>query len=181
MTPSTRLYFAYGINMNITQLRGKCSRPVVLGIARLRGYRLAYYEHTTVWDGGMETIVPDEQAEVWGVLYQVDTADWEELDRWEDARMDGTGAYFHYPVEVLDEKQAAVAATVYLKARWGQQAVPGREYMALVIDGAQSHGLPDAYIQKLRELVTKPAAYPVPRRPSASRFVCGDAGCSGCS
>ena len=179
MAMSSRLYFAYGLNMNRTEFERKCSRSVALKAARLPGYRLAYYEYTPVWDGGMETIVPDETAEIWGVLYQVDEADWEELDRSEDARMDGTGAYFHYPVEVVDETQTAIAALVYLKARWGQTAVPGQEYMNLVIEGAKNHGLPEVYVQKLRNIETKQAAYPVPRRPAASRFACGDS-CDGC-
>jgi gamma-glutamylcyclotransferase (GGCT)/AIG2-like uncharacterized protein YtfP len=179
-TGQSRLYFAYGLNMNETQLRLKCSQPRAISIARLPGYRLGFYEHSVVWDGAMETIVPAPRAEVWGVLYQMEAWDWEQLDRHEDARLDGTGAYFHYPVEVMDEQGSVMEATVYLKSRWGTAAPPGKEYLEVMLQGAEAQGLPEDYIAYLRNIATKPASYPVPRRPSVTKTICGG-GCSGCS
>lgn len=178
-TDCNRLYFAYGLNLDLATIKQKCSKPQVLGVARLAGYRLAFFEHTSVWDGAMETIVPEEGAQVWGVLYSLNLFDWEELDNHEDARMDGTGAYFHYPVTVETQEGTLLDATVYLKARWGQSNHPSSEYMAVVCKAAREQGLPDSYIDFLERIETKPAAYVVPKRPGRIMQAAGD--CSGCS
>ncbi|QJW48628.1 gamma-glutamylcyclotransferase [bacterium BFN5] len=179
-TTKSWYYFAYGLNMNLAEMRRKCNKAKVVGTARLSDYKLAFYEHTVVWDGAMETIIPEPGAEVWGVLYELNAYEWEELDSFEDVRMDGTGAYFGYPVEVLFAGATLTPANVYLKARWGLTGLPSAEYMGTLIQGAIEQGLPEHYIHFLKGLDTKPAAYAVPKRPSGSKLVMsGD--CSGCS
>ncbi len=173
-------YFAYGFNLNLTEMRKKCPEAKVVGIGYVKGYRLAFFEHAVVWDSAMETLFPDPAAEVWGVLYELDQFEWETLDCFEDARMDGTGAYFHYPVTVTGVSHKLTTANVYLKARWGADGLPSTEYMQVILAGARQQGLPEEYIKQLQSLKTKPAAYPVPKRPSGSRFPVGGGECSGC-
>jgi len=175
-----RLYFAYGSNLSLEQIGQKCSNPRVLGIARLAAHKIGFYGYSAVWDGAVETVVPDEQSEVWGVLYQLEASDWERLDNCEDARADGTGAYFHYPVEVLDEQQTIREATIYKKDRLGQPQHPSTEYLSVIIQGAKEQGLPESYVAALQSIAVKPASYAVPRRPAASR-VGAISGCDGCS
>jgi len=174
------LYFAYGFNLNLMQMRQKCSRARVAGIARLPGYKLGFYEHTVVWDGAMETLIPDGQSQVWGVLYSLNASEWEELDSYEDARVDGSGAYFHFPVEVIDVDRSAKQAMVFLKARLGKPELPSTEYMAVLLQGAQDQGLPAEYIAQLQHIESKPASYPVPKRPSSNRVSMAVGDCSGC-
>ncbi len=171
-------YFAYGLNMNAAEMQRKCPRAKIVGIACLHDYRLAFYEHSVVWDSAMETVVPDPGSVVWGVLYELNAGQWEELDNAEDARMDGSGAYFHYPVTVEITGQGPQEATVYLKARWGSSGWPSTEYMDAVIQGAMDQGLPESYIRQLESIDTKPALYAVPKRPKGHPVFTG--GCSGC-
>lgn len=175
----TRLYFAYGSNLNLSLMRQKCAKSRVLGIARLADHRIGFYGYSVTWDGAVETVVPDPQSEVWGVLYQLESFDWERLDNCEDVRADGTGEYFHYPVEVVDAQQQVYEASIYKKARLGTAETPTEEYLALIIQGAQEQGLPDAYIKSLQQISTQPASYDVPRRPVYGR-VGLQGGCSGC-
>lgn len=179
-TVKSWLYFSYGFNMNLTEMRKKCPKAKVVGVGCVAGYRLAFFEHSVVWDSAMETIFPDPAAETWGVLYELNQSEWEELDCFEDVRMDGTGAYFHYPVEVIDAGRQPKAANVYLKARWGTGGLPSAEYMNVVIAGAREQGLPEDYIQHLQSLETRPAAYAVPKRPSGSSFLVSSGDCNGC-
>lgn len=174
------LYFAYGFNLNLMQMRQKCPKAAVAGIARLPGYKIGFYEHTVVWDGAMETIIPDLQSQVWGVLYALSASEWEELDSHEDARADGSGAYFHYPVEVIAADGAVRQAMVFLKARLGNPELPGTEYMNILLQGAEEQGLPAEYITHLRQIKSKPAAYAVPKRPSSGRILITTGDCSGC-
>lgn len=172
------LYFAYGLNLNPVQMRLKCSDFQIVGAARLPGYRMSFFEYSSVWDGAMETLVPDEQAQVWGVLYRLTDYSWDELDNCEDSRLDGTGAYFRYPVEVYGTDGINRLAMMYLKSRWGKAAPASSEYMAQVLAGAAAQGLPADYVEKLRSIETQPASYPVPRRPAYERR--GGIGCEGC-
>lgn len=174
------LYFAYGFNINLTRMRQKCPKAKVAGIGRVDGYRLAFYEHSVVWDSAMETIVPDPESAVWGVVYELNEFEWEDLDGYEDARMDGTGAYFHYPVEVVVDGQAVSKANVYLKARWGEGGLPSDEYLAVMISGAREQGLPEDYIRQLEQQASRPAAYPVPKRPGGGGKYLFSGDCSGC-
>lgn len=176
----TRLYFAYGFNLKLESMLQKCHNPIVLGIARLANHRIDFYEHSVIWDGAVETVVPDTEAEVWGVLYQLEAYAWEQLDNCEDARLDGTGEYFHYPVEVLDEQQTVREASIYKKARLGEEKLPSTEYLAIILQGAKEQGLPETYIETLKNIPTKPASYVVPRLRKQSKVEISD-GCDGCS
>ncbi len=179
-TNQTRLYFAYGFNLNVKQMNEKCTKPRVLGIARLAGHKIGFYEYSVIWDGAVETVVPDEQSEVWGVLYQLEVYAWDQLDNCEDARLDGTGEYFHYPVEVLDEQNNLREASIYKKARLGPPKEPSTEYLEIIIQGAKEQGLPQDYIASLENIASKPASYPVPKQRKQNNQSPA-VGCDGCS
>lgn len=177
-TNQIRLYFAYGFNLNLQKMGQKLAKPRVVGIARLAKHKIGFYGHSTIWDGAVETVVPDSEAEVWGVLYQLDAYEWDQLDNFEDARMDGTGEYFHYPVEVFDEQKMPKEAAIYKKARLGEPLPPSTEYLNILIQGAKEQGLPERYIANLQGITSKPASYPVPRQVKQDRKFSG--GCDGC-
>ncbi|BBB90155.1 MAG TPA: gamma-glutamylcyclotransferase [Methylomusa anaerophila] len=172
------LYFAYGSNLNPAQMRQRCPRHRVVGIARLPGYRLGFYGHSTKWDGGVETIIPQPQSEVWGVLYQLDAFEWRQLDSYQDAKDNGRGEYFHFPVEVMDEEQSVRTAITYKKDMLDKAERPSTEYLGIIVQGAQEHGLPANYVAELRHIPTRPALYAVPRKQGPDRM--SDGGCSGC-
>lgn len=176
----TRLYFAYGFNLKLESMLQKCHNPIVLGRAKLANHKVSFHGQSVMWDGAVETVVPDEQNEVWGVLYKLGAYAWDQLDNCEDARLDGTGEYFHYPVEVIDEQGAVRQASIYKKARLGEWESPSTEYLAVILQGAKEQGLPEQYIETLSGIQTKPASYVVPRLRKQSKVEHSD-GCDGCS
>lgn len=155
-------YFAYGSNMNLAQMKQRCLNPKVLGIARLPGYRVEFYGYSGIWDGAQETVVPDLQSEVWGVLYELQFFDCESLDGHHDVRIDGTGPYFHYPVDVIDREQGTIDAMIYKKNILQETKFPSTEYLNFIVQGAKEQGLPEEYITLLQTKKTQPASYPVP-------------------
>jgi len=173
-------YFAYGSNMNLEQMKKRCSSPKVLGNARLTGYKLGFYGYSGIWDGAQETVVPDLEGEVWGVLYELQFFDCEQLDGYQDVRFDGTGPYFHYPVEVIDEEQGTFDAMIYKKNILQEAMLPSTEYLNFIVQGATTQGLPPEYIKKMQIMKTKPASYPVPlmqkSKLSYMNVNCGDCG-----
>lgn len=174
-----RLYFAYGSNLNLEQMRVRCPKHQVIGPARLPGYRLGFYGYSMNWDGAVATIIAEAGAEVWGVLYQLNIGDWGQLDRFENVKDDGTGDYFHMPVEVINQQGELQEATAYVKATLGTTVCPSTEYLQTILQGMESHQLPETYVAGLRSLETKPAGYAVPRRKNLDGPVgnaCGDCG-----
>ena len=173
-------YFAYGSNMNLLQMKERCSAPKIIGIARLPGYRVDFFGESAIWDGAQETVVPDPASEVWGVLYELTFFDCEQLDMYQDVRFDGTGPYFHYPVDVIDIEEKIFDVRIYKKDKLGEVMLPSTDYLNFIIQGAREQGLPEEYMEVLQNRMTKPASYPVPLvRKSKYSYMnvnCGDCG-----
>jgi len=161
--PEKLYFFAYGANMNPQQMHQRCRDFKVVTIARLPCYRIGFFGHSKIWDGAQATIVRDPLHEVWGVVYELSDMDLERLDAWQDVRMDGTGPYFHYPVRVAGNDGRIYTTLFYEKTIQGEPQKPSQPYLDFIVTGAEAHRLPDAYIQALKGVSTKPASYQVPR------------------
>ncbi|MDR3724343.1 MAG: gamma-glutamylcyclotransferase [Terracidiphilus sp.] len=172
------LFFAYGANMNLAHLRQRCSHPVRVAVACLQNYRIGFYGHSEIWDGAMETAIEAEGSQLWGVLYALSGSDWDQIDQWQDARFDGAGRYFHYPIQAMDAHGKRYDARLYKKDVLYAPQLPSNSYMELILDGARQNQLPPAYIDSLSAIPTIPAHYAVPMRsgytPSAT------ASCASC-
>ena len=179
MTQSVFYYFAYGSNMNMVQMKQRCSGSKVLGIASLPGYRVEFYGNSAIWDGAQETVIRDPQSEVWGVLYELQAYDWEALDGYQDARSNGMGEYFHYPVEVIDSEQRALTVIMYKKNILNEPKLPSAEYLDFIVQGAKEQGLPVEYLTLLQNRKTKPASYAVPKG-GAIKLSWASSTCSDC-
>jgi len=176
----SQLYFAYGPDMNPQVLKTRGGRPEAVAIARLADYRLAFFGHTGIWDSGLETVVPDPGGEVWGVLYQMGALDWDRLDNWMDARLDGGGQYFHYPVQVSDLSGQQHWVRMYKKDIQRKATLPSEDYLALAIGGAGQQGLPPHYVERLQSMPCHVPSYPVPRAGNPNRSVYVPADCGTC-
>jgi hypothetical protein len=174
------LYFAYGSNMNLAQINSRCSRPVVISTACLKNHRLVFCGHSDVWDGGIETVEPASDEDVWGVLFSLSNMNWERLDLWQDARMDGGGQYFHIPAVVTDREGHEHYVRLYKKDVQKEPTNPSHEYLDFIVQGAVENGLPRSYIDALKIQKTYPALYPVPMRGSTNLGQTAGISCSDC-
>lgn len=73
-----RLYFAYGSNINLDQMRFRCPDAVPVMPVTLQGYELAFRGHA-----GVATILPKEGASVHGLLWDLTPQCEQSLDRYE--------------------------------------------------------------------------------------------------
>jgi hypothetical protein len=178
--PSELLYFAYGSNMNAEQIATRCVKPRKIAAARLPRHTLAFFGNSKTWDGGQETVVPSSGHDVWGVVYQLSSLDSDRLDVWQDARIDGTGAYFHYPAHVLDREGRRHTVLFYKKDMLGESHRPSREYLDFIIRSAEQRELPLEYIAELRRIAATPASFPVPKHRNFGRELLVDVCCSQC-
>jgi len=144
-----QLYFAYASNMEPRRFRRLCPGGTVVGPARLPGRRLAFSRYSRQRRGGSSDIVPDAEAEVWGVLYEVSDADLETLDRSEDV----PAAYRRQTVVVEDAEGRERQAVTYVANRTGD-FLPHRDYLRLIVQGAEARGLPREWIRHLESTKT---------------------------
>lgn len=165
----TNFYFAYGADMSPRVLRDRGVRAEAIAIAQLCDFELAFFGHSWVWDSGQETLVERHGASVWGVLYQLTSLDWERLDDWMGARLDGAGAYFHYPSIVRTPSGEPHHVRFYKKDILRQPTLPSDAYLAQLIEGARYHCLPSGYIAQLEQLPVHKADPTVPRSGNARR------------
>jgi len=165
----TDLYFAYGADMDLPTLKSRAGEAEVVGIARLVGYRLAFFGHNPIWDSGLETIVTDPAAETWGVLYRLRPAEWERLDTCLGATLEGTGTYFHYPVEVATPQGEQYLVRTYRKSSHAQPSLPSSEYLAHLTASATAQGLPSDYRNAMQALPSIPAKCSVPKKDPTER------------
>jgi len=142
------LYFAYGSNMESTQMQSRCPGYIVLGAARLTNYTLVFTRWSRSWNSGTADILPDRGKETWGVLYDLSLDDLRRVDRFADY----PNSYLRHDL-VVELDGSALAATTYVAVRQGVFA-PSRAYLGKMIEGATGHNLPESYIACLRAITT---------------------------
>ena len=70
-----KLYFAYGANLDITNMQWRCPDAVAIQPFHLEDYRLAF--------SGVATVLPEEHSRVPGALWAISEADERALDQFE--------------------------------------------------------------------------------------------------
>lgn len=172
------LQFFYGAHLNPRQLAECGPRSRLLGTVCLDDYALDFFGYAMKWDGGEESLVPRTGARTWGILYELSGRDAERLDNAQCVKLDGTGDYFHIPVEVVDGRGHVLQALTYLRNRNGEPQQPSREYLDYIVAGAREHGLPADYVERLAALPGKPASYRVPRENTLRQIFSIESACN---
>lgn len=141
------LYFAFGSNLSVAQMRVRCPGSEPAGPALLRGRDLGFsYRSQNFPPGGAADVVESEDGGVWGALYRLTAPDLEALDRFEFV---GDGGYRRITVEVEQEDERLPALCYEVVDRLGFELAPIPEYRRLMIEGAREHGLPQVWIDSL--------------------------------
>ncbi|WP_419806345.1 gamma-glutamylcyclotransferase family protein [Terriglobus sp.] len=142
----TSFVFAYGSNMCSGRFRAYNMTPLGSGrAAMLDGYVLRFNKQNT--DGsGKATIFQSPGNPLWGVLYEVPTADVSMLDG-------GEQGYGREIAIVLVEDQP-VTAWLYIAKRpvTTTRLHPYSWYKRLIVEGAREHTLPPDYIARLEAI-----------------------------
>ena len=166
-------YFAYGSNMQAATLRGRrgitWSRAIP---ARIAGWRFVC-DKPPLFPSMAESyanLVPDEGAETYGVLFELDADDLAHVELTEGVLI---GNYRRVDVvaEPLGKGASVAAATLVTDAR-DPALAPSERYRALLVDGAREHGLPADWIAFLEGLPARPESDEAARlRPLLDRVM----------
>ncbi len=140
--------FAYGSNMYTKQMRDRVSSAKPLGRAKLLNKRLVCNKRSDDCSGkaNLEKAAGDT---VWGVLYEMDSAELNKLDAYEKC-------YVRISLDVVDDNGSFVKAYVYVSSVLTDDARPYDSYKDLMIMGACEHHLPSFYVKRLKQIEPKP-------------------------
>lgn len=136
-------YFAYGSNMNLEQMAFRCPGATVVGAAQLPSHRIRFVNDAGGFDGGVATIVADDDAEVWGVVWEISGEHLKALDEWEAYPV----AYDRFDTAVFTPEP--MTAIVY-QATMLREEPPAERYLGGIVRGAVANGLPQEYVERLR-------------------------------
>ncbi len=143
-------YFAYGSNLFVDQKEERTGRIRQAVRSRLAGYRFAFNKR----GGGSQVyanIVPDDSAEVWGVVYLCNPEAIRGMDRYEGV---ASGHYERISVMVEQVSGEKAEAITYVAGEdyVCEPSKPSIEYLGKITSGARHHQLPEEYVRMLEAL-----------------------------
>ncbi len=131
-------YFAYGANLDVAAMAGRCPGARPVGVARLMNFRFL------IMRDGVASVRREEGAVVHGLLWSLEHGDLAPLDTFEDV---AAGLYTRTIQPVL-KPVGSVQAFLYL-GHTTETGLPLPGYLEAVVAAAEAIGLPPAYCRSL--------------------------------
>ncbi len=128
------LYFAYGSNLNLFQMKRRCKDSVFLKKYELKGYKLNFRSKYRAAD-----IEPKKNSIVPGGLFEISKSDEKKLDVYEDFPTLYKKHYFYY------YGKKVMTYTMVNKSAF---KFPTERYLNVVKRGYKDCGLDNKYLQK---------------------------------
>lgn len=136
------LYFAYGSNLDVQQMHGRCAEAVSLVASGcLRGYALAFNAYASSWGGGVADVVVAPQQEVWGLVYEVSLAGLERLDVYEGY----PHLYTRFQGAIGTSQGVLTDVWIYTVVNKRDFIPPSQEYLGILQRAARCFDFPAAY------------------------------------
>ena len=151
-------YFAYGSNMQPATFAGRRGiTPTRTLAARVRDWRLVLDKTPLIPIGeAFANVRHDPGAETYGVVYEITPDDLAHVDLTEGVLI-GNYERIEVMVEPLappSDGDAPTSAYTLTSDKRSAELIPSEYYMALLIEGAETHGLPPEWIAMLRAVPT---------------------------
>jgi len=133
-------YFGFGANTNIKSMAHRCPNAKWTGTATLPGYTLRFRIHAD--------IERNDNARVFGVLWQIDQETLDLLDQYE-----GYPTYYtRIEAEVWQDGEP-IRALVYMMNDQSYEDMPSKDYLKTCTDGYEGSHVPIAQIYEALEHV----------------------------
>jgi hypothetical protein len=131
----SKLYFAYGSNLNKSQMAKRCPDAKAYSLFHLEDWKLVFR--------GVADIVPSPGDKVSGGLWIVSARDEEELDRYEGFRRDGTGMYRKETIDIEPYKIRGETFTEIMFYVMNSEGIfpPSQGYLDSIKQGFKDFGL----------------------------------------
>jgi gamma-glutamylcyclotransferase (GGCT)/AIG2-like uncharacterized protein YtfP len=149
------LYFAYGSNLDQRQMRARCPGSRHVGRALLEGHRLVFTRWSEARKGGVASLLPAPDQEVWGALYDITEKDLAALDAaegYDPLKFKDQNAYNREERVVFRDGNTndPLAVWLYIAYPQGDHFKPHPDYWGPAVAGAEESGLPADYVDSMR-------------------------------
>jgi gamma-glutamylcyclotransferase (GGCT)/AIG2-like uncharacterized protein YtfP len=131
--------------MDPAQMAERCPHSPRAGTGWLDGWRLTFGGEDMGWEGALATVVEEQDARVFVVLYEISASDEEALDHWDGATL-GYYSKLRVRVATLDGE---VLAWLYVLNNY-EGGLPSARYLGIMADAAEAAGAPEDYVSGLR-------------------------------
>jgi gamma-glutamylcyclotransferase (GGCT)/AIG2-like uncharacterized protein YtfP len=138
------LYFAYGSNLDESQLQRRCPGATLVTVGSLPDFRLEFTVRSAGWNAGVADVVESPGDRVWGLVFDLMDQDLESLDRFE-----GYPHQYGRFIAQIDTPRGMLDAWVYTVTRKQPFVAPARRYVEIIRRAALRHGFPDTYLRML--------------------------------
>ncbi len=155
------LYFAYGSNLDWSQMKDRCPSARFVCVAKLEDHKLAFTRYSSKSRKcGVADAVHEMNCAVWGIVYEIDMIDIGKLDKnegFQPGRPRGQNSYVRKECRVFEkgEKEKPLLVNSYFVAKKESGHYPNEEYKSLIVNGAKYWPLPSEYIAQLERIETK--------------------------
>lgn len=143
-----RLYVAYGSNLNVVQMKHRCSTAKVYGKGILNDYRLIF---KGTRGNAYLTIEPYKGGKVPVAIWDIKPEDEMALDRYEGY----PSFYYKEDIKVELGSGEIVTAMVYIMTNEMKDRIkfniPSRSYLVTVKEGYKNHGFNTRFIEEAIE------------------------------
>lgn len=140
-----KLYFAYGSNLHMEQMKGRCPESKPVTRVMLMDYKLTFrgnYRGTGVAD-----VIPSKGDVVHGALYEISERDLRALDRYEGYPT----LYDRHDVTVIDREGNLIESFLYRMNPQFVPAVPSDYYFKVIVEGFMNWDLSPIALEGLYE------------------------------
>jgi len=139
------------------RLKDRVKSALPFSNAWIRGYEVRFRKISIDGSGKADLVeTGDLEDIVHGVVYQFDPAEWHALAKHEGATGNNPG-YDRVPIQVhTDSGDRDVVTYLARRGRIDESLKPYTWYLDLILCGAEQHGLPEDYRQKIENIVDIP-------------------------
>ena len=129
---SSKLYVAYGSNLNLDQMKHRCPTAEVVGKSELKGYKMTF---RGTLHGGVATVEPDENFSVPVLVWRIYPIDERFLDSYE-----GVPRLYRKETCQVEVNGETVDAMIYIMNDGYHVHRPSNEYYQTILEGYESAG-----------------------------------------
>ena len=141
-----KYYLAYGSNLNIRQMLGRCRQARIVGVSEIPNYELLFKGSRT---GSYLTIEPSKNSNVPVGVWSITEEDEMSLDRYEGFPTLYYKKKFKLPVELIESGETKNLDTfVYIMHESRPIGIPSRYYVETCLEGYRNFRLNQKFLLK---------------------------------
>ena len=136
------MYFAYGSNLDLIQMKRRCPSSRLISKGSLSCYRLTFNKFSSGWGGGVADVIQDQGSKVWGLVFEISDTDLERLDRYEGYYKDQNSLYECWKAVINTPNGQISDVWVYTVVEKQKFVQPTVEYLQIIKDAAVRWNFP---------------------------------------